>query len=145
MLSVHCLSCRGWERVGDWCPLSGDEVAVELLQLSGRDAHSLELAEEVVHLALHELVTSRGHDLLLGVGADKESQPALGVDDAAMLQVVVGARHGVGVDLDLGGELSDARHLPVGGECSSEDLVADAVCDLQIDCLIILEIHDSIL
>ena len=93
-------------------------VLVESLELGGGDAHGLELAQEVVHFTLHELVTSCGDNLLLCVGADEVAQSALGVDDPVLLQVVVGARHGVGIDLNLGGEFTHARHFSFGSQGS---------------------------
>ena len=35
-----------------------EEVLVELLELGGGDAHGLELPQEVVHLALHQLLAA---------------------------------------------------------------------------------------
>ena len=119
-----------------------EEFGIQLSQLVGGDAHCSQLAHEVVHLALHEQLSALLDDNVACLGRDKVAQPTLGVDDAVVLQVVVGASHGVGIDLDLCCKLTHAGYLAVGSETASQDVVAYAVGNLQIYGFVILEIHD---
>ena len=118
-----------------------NEILVDLPQFVGRDAHGAQLSQEIVHFPVHELTASLLDDDVIGIGGNKVAQSALGVDDAHLLEVVVGSSHGVGIDFDQCGELAHAGHFSVGGEPSCQNVVADSVGDLQIDGFIIFKVH----
>ena len=65
--------------------LSTKKFLIHLLKFAWQYAHCLELSQEVIHLAMHELLTSGGNDFILGIGAHEIAQSALCIYNATLL------------------------------------------------------------
>ncbi len=86
---------------------------------------------------LPELLPGLFGRLLPDVGA----APALGGDQAGLVQHAVGAPHGVEVDAQLGGQFADGRELIAQAEGARGHEAFDLAGDLEVDRLVGTEIE----
>lgn len=120
------------------CPQRGDQVIDGKTRRVGIGEHA---NDEGAH-ATFAVAWRVG---LCGRGADKRSDPALGLDHASTFQFRVDSRDGIGVDLEIDGQLADcgkliARAQPIGGDCCSQ-----SAFELRVyRCRVVLIDRDSV-
>src|SRR5262245_8994662 len=68
-----------------------------------------------------------------GRRADERPDAAAGFENALPFEVGVDARHGVGVDLEIDGELTNGRQLVAGGDAARRDGRLEGALDLRVD------------
>src|SRR5271157_505060 len=114
---------------------------VDLLQFidaDGQEVHDPEHPRQVPVLEALPLQSPR--DLVRVVGQEETHAPLV-ADDSPLFQVVVGTRDGVGIHLARLGGLPDARDALPGSPRPGEDALAHEIRDLQVDCLVVPELH----
>src|SRR5690554_5828133 len=80
-------------------------------------------------------------DLVDGIFGHKKTDSTFIKYDALLLEVLIGTHHGVGIDLQMRGQLPYRGHLLVDGPFTEQDMLIDVVCYLQVYRVVALEIH----
>lgn len=116
---------------------------IESVQLIGGDAYGGHSAEHLMQFVAEDLLAAHVGDYPIGAFSHEESQASLIVDYTALLQIVVAASHGVGVNFHRCGKFSYRGDALVGLIHPSQDFIADVLGYLQIYGFVVLKIHSN--
>ena len=119
-----------------------EELLIALEHIIGRKVEKVHLLEDIGQNFVNEEVLAQADDDLASSLRDKVADATLVVDNLQILQIFVGAHHGVGVDLDQSGVGTDGRDALFFGIVAQKDFVHDAVGYLQEDGFGFFEVHE---